>query len=215
VQRLRILVVDDSSEMRVLLRRMLRHFGVDPVADAPDGELALQWITINDGKVDVVICDWNMPGMSGMDLFRKIRAIHPGILFLMLTGRADVPSVMAAKEAGVTGYLVKPVSLKNLESKMTFLAGLLMPLILLGLALADGLKNRAQTVLAGIVSLGWRWKFIGVILPGDRISATIRVVGKRTTRHADRGIVTLAFDLRNQRGMTVQEGENDLMVHRR
>jgi two-component system chemotaxis response regulator CheY len=125
VQRLRILVVDDSSEMRVLLRRMLRHFGVDPVADAPDGELALQWITINDGKVDVVICDWNMPGMSGMDLFRKIRAIHPGILFLMLTGRADVPSVMAAKEAGVTGYLVKPVSLKNLESKMTFLAGLL------------------------------------------------------------------------------------------
>jgi len=86
---------------------------------------------------------------------------------------------------------------------------------LLGLALADGLKNRAQTVLAAIVSLGWRWKFIGVILPGDRISATICVVGKRATRHADRGIVTLAFDLRNQRGKTVQEGENDLMVHRR
>jgi len=86
---------------------------------------------------------------------------------------------------------------------------------LLGLALADGLKNRAQTVLAGIVSLGWRWKFTGVILPGDRLSATIRVVGKRTTRHADRGIVTLAFDLRNQHGKTVQEGESDMMVHRR
>jgi len=69
-------------------------------------------------------------------------------------------------------------------------------------------------VLAGIVSLGWRWKFIGPILPGDRISATVRVVSKRTTRHPDRGIVTLAFDLRNQDGKTVQEGENDLMVHR-
>jgi acyl dehydratase len=85
---------------------------------------------------------------------------------------------------------------------------------ILGLALADGLKNRSQTVLAGIVSLGWRWKFIGPILPGDRISATVRVVSKRTTRHPDRGIVTLAFDLRNQDGKTVQEGENDLMVHR-
>lgn len=125
MQRLRILLVDDSSEMRVLLRRMLRHFGIEPVADASDGALALQWITVNDGKVDVVICDWNMPGMSGMELFRRIRDIHPGILFLMLTGRADVPSVMAAKEAGVTGYLVKPVSLKNLETKMNFLAGLL------------------------------------------------------------------------------------------
>jgi acyl dehydratase len=86
---------------------------------------------------------------------------------------------------------------------------------ILGLALADGLKNRSQTVLAGIVSLGWRWKFTGPILPGDRISATVRVVAKRTTRRPDRGIVTLAFDLRNQDGKTVQEGENDLMVHRR
>jgi 3-hydroxybutyryl-CoA dehydratase len=86
---------------------------------------------------------------------------------------------------------------------------------ILGLALADGLKNRSQVVLAAIVSLGWRWKFSGAILPGDRISASIRVVSKRTTRHPDRGIVTLAFDLRNQHGKTVQEGENDMMVHRR
>ena len=86
---------------------------------------------------------------------------------------------------------------------------------ILGLALTDGLKNRSQVVLAAIVSLGWRWKFTGPILPGDRISATIKVVSKRPTRHADRGIVTLAFDLRNQHGKTVQEGENDMMVHRR
>jgi two-component system chemotaxis response regulator CheY len=124
-QRLRVLLVDDSSEMRLLLRRMLRHFKVEPVGEASDGEFALQWIKLNDGKVDVVICDWNMPGMSGMELFRRIRAIHPGILFLMLTGRSDLPSVMAAKEAGVTAYLVKPVSLKVLETKLAFLAELL------------------------------------------------------------------------------------------
>lgn len=86
---------------------------------------------------------------------------------------------------------------------------------LLGLAMADGLKNRAQTRLAAIVSLGWRWRFTGPIFIGDRLQATISITQLRTTRHADRGIVTLAFQLRTQRGDIVQEGENDMMIHRR
>ncbi|MCR0982676.1 MaoC family dehydratase [Roseomonas populi] len=86
---------------------------------------------------------------------------------------------------------------------------------LLGLALADGLKNRSSVQLAAIVSLGWRWSFTGPILPGDRISATIRVTARRETKRPERGIVTLDLDLRNQRGETVQRGENDMMVHRR
>jgi 3-hydroxybutyryl-CoA dehydratase len=86
---------------------------------------------------------------------------------------------------------------------------------LLGLAMADGLKNRAQTQLAAIVSLGWRWRFAGPIFVGDRIQAGIRVTACRPTRHADRGLVTLGFALRTQRGDTVQEGENDMMIHRR
>lgn len=85
---------------------------------------------------------------------------------------------------------------------------------LLGLALCDGLKNRAETRFAAIVSLGWRWRFTAPILIGDRIAAEVRVVAKRATRRPDRGIVTLAFRLRNQRDETVQEGENDLMVWR-
>lgn len=85
---------------------------------------------------------------------------------------------------------------------------------LLGLALCDGLKNRAQTRFAAIVSLGWRWRFTGPILVGDRIAAEVRVLGKRATKRADRGIVTLGFLLKNQRDETVQEGENDLMVRR-
>ncbi len=86
---------------------------------------------------------------------------------------------------------------------------------ILGLALADGLKNRAQTQLAAIVSLGWRWRFTGAILVGDRLQATVRVATCRPTRHADRGIVTLDFALLNQKDEVVQEGQNDLMVHRR
>ncbi|WP_431282118.1 MaoC family dehydratase [Humitalea sp. 24SJ18S-53] len=86
---------------------------------------------------------------------------------------------------------------------------------ILGLALADGLKNRATVRLAAIVSLGWRWRFTGPILAGDRIAARITVLSKRTTRHADRGIVTIDLDLRNGQGATVQAGENDMMVHYR
>ena len=86
---------------------------------------------------------------------------------------------------------------------------------LLGLSLADGLKNRSSVRLAAIVSLGWRWSFTAPILPGDRISATIRVAGRRETKRPERGIVTLDFDLRNQHGETVQRGQNDMMVHRR
>lgn len=84
---------------------------------------------------------------------------------------------------------------------------------LLGLALCDGLKNRAPVRFAAIVSLGWRWSFTGPILVGDRIAARITVLAKRPTRNPARGIVTLGFDLRNQRDETVQKGENDLMVH--
>ena len=84
---------------------------------------------------------------------------------------------------------------------------------LLGLALCDGLKNRAPVRFAAIVSLNWRWSFTGPILAGDRIAARISVLSKRTTRNAARGIVTLGFDLLNQKGEVVQKGENDLMVH--
>jgi acyl dehydratase len=84
---------------------------------------------------------------------------------------------------------------------------------LLGLALCDGLKNRAPVKFAAIVSLGWRWTFAGPILVGDRISARITVLSKRATRNPGRGIVTMAFDLVNQRDEVVQRGENDLMVH--
>jgi acyl dehydratase len=84
---------------------------------------------------------------------------------------------------------------------------------LLGLALCDGLKNRASVRFAAIVSLNWRWSFTGPILVGDRIHARITVLSKRMTRNPARGIVTLGFELLNQRGEAVQKGENDLMVH--
>ena len=86
---------------------------------------------------------------------------------------------------------------------------------ILGLALTDGLKNRAEHRFRAIASLGWNWKFAGPIFVGDRIHAEVAVIGRRETKRPDRGIVTLAFKVKNQDGQVVQEGTNELMISRR
>jgi acyl dehydratase len=86
---------------------------------------------------------------------------------------------------------------------------------ILGLALTDGLKNRADHRFRAVASLGWNWKFTAPVFVGDRIQAEVTVAGKRETKRPDRGILTLAFKVKNQRGELVQEGTNELMVLRR
>jgi 3-hydroxybutyryl-CoA dehydratase len=86
---------------------------------------------------------------------------------------------------------------------------------ILGLALTDGLKNRAEYRFRAIASLGWNWRFTGPILVGDRIRAEVTIADKRETKRADRGILTLAFKVKNQRDEVVQEGTNELMVSRK
>jgi len=86
---------------------------------------------------------------------------------------------------------------------------------LLGLSMADGLKNRSPVRIRGIASLGWNWAFRGAIVVDDRIAVRITVKALRTTRRDARGIATLFFDVTNQRGETVQDGETLLLVGRR
>jgi acyl dehydratase len=86
---------------------------------------------------------------------------------------------------------------------------------ILGLALTDGLKNRAECRFRAVASLGWNWKFTGAIVAGDRIQAEVAVTAKRETKRPDRGILTLAFKVHNQNGQVVQEGTNDMMILRR
>lgn len=87
---------------------------------------------------------------------------------------------------------------------------------LLGLALADGLKNRSELRVRAIASLGWSWEFTGPIFLGDTIQVRMRVIDKRASRSKpDRGVVTLGLEVVNQRGEVVQKGENRLMVERR
>jgi 3-hydroxybutyryl-CoA dehydratase len=84
---------------------------------------------------------------------------------------------------------------------------------LLGLALVDGLKNRAETQVDAIASLEWQYRFLAPVFVGDRIQARMRVLDFRRTSDQRRGVARLAFEVANQHGTVVQQGVNTLLVH--
>jgi len=115
---LHILVVEDDETMRALLARMLQRMRVGRVIEAESGSAALARVGAE--PVDLVICDWNMPEMSGMEFFDCVHALHPDLPFLMVTGRSDAGSIVAAKRAGISAYVVKPISQRELKAKIQY-----------------------------------------------------------------------------------------------
>ena len=119
---LHVLVVDDQANALHLIKDMLKSFGVLAVQTAADAPGALELLKERKDLVDVVLCDWSMPEMSGLDLLREVRKTHKDLPFVMVTGTADPASVLAAKDGGVTGYIRKPFSSEELRKKMTSVA---------------------------------------------------------------------------------------------
>lgn len=116
---LRILAAEDNDQARDLLRLVLQELGVRDVHLAKDGQEALDFLTrFQVEKVNLIICDWDMPRVSGLQVLRQVRAVDPDIPFMMLTGAADQHSVSVAKKDNVTSYLAKPYSRGDLEKKL-------------------------------------------------------------------------------------------------
>lgn len=115
---LKIIVIDDENESRILLRNMLAELGVTQIFESPDGKKGLEFMDAAPDMVDLVICDWNMPHMTGVELLRQLRTVFADIPFLMVTGRSDLDSVVEAKSSGVSGYLAKPFSKNELQDKL-------------------------------------------------------------------------------------------------
>lgn len=118
---LRVLIVDDQPEMRTLVRDTLTEMGVIYMAEAANGQEALPFLGRNSNLVNFIICDWNMPLISGLDFLKKVRESHPDLPFLMLTSRTDQDSVLSAVTEGVSAYIRKPFLPEQLEEKMRFL----------------------------------------------------------------------------------------------
>lgn len=115
---MKILVVDDFSTMRRIIKNLLRDLGFQNVSEADDGNTALPML--QNGDYDFVVTDWNMPGMQGIDLLREIRADENlcHIPVLMVTAEAKREQIIAAAQAGVNGYIVKPFTAATLKEKL-------------------------------------------------------------------------------------------------
>lgn len=122
LDKLRVLLVEDQLEARQMIRSMLLAFGITQVFEARDGRKALHFIDDAPDLVDVVICDWNMPEMNGVELLRQFRSVDVDTPFLMVSGRCDAASVMEARASGVSAYIRKPFAPDQLEVKLRVIA---------------------------------------------------------------------------------------------
>jgi two-component system chemotaxis response regulator CheY len=116
--KMRFLVVDDFSTMRRIVRNLLKELSITNVEEAEDGAVALQ--KLKNDKFDFVVSDWNMPNMDGLTLLQSVRS-DPALRtlpFLMITAEAKKENIIAAAQAGASGYIVKPFTAGTLGEKL-------------------------------------------------------------------------------------------------
>ncbi len=115
---LRFLVVDDFSTMRRIVRNLLIELGFVNIDEAEDGAIALR--KLQEGDFDFVVSDWNMPNMDGLTMLQNVRASDTlkTIPVLMVTAEAKKEKIVAAAQAGASGYIVKPITAATLDEKL-------------------------------------------------------------------------------------------------
>jgi len=120
---MQVLVVDDYNTMRRIIRNLLKQLGFDNVDEAAHGGEALA--KMQDKTYGLVISDWNMEPMTGLELLKQVRASEKlkNIPFIMVTAESKPENVIAAKQAGVSNYIVKPFNAETLKGKMTAVLG--------------------------------------------------------------------------------------------
>ena len=118
-----ILIVDDYKTMLRIIRNLLSQLNFANVQEATDGEAALE--KLRDGSFELVISDWNMEPMTGLQLLREVRADDKlkSLPFVMITAESKTENVVAAKEAGVSNYIVKPFNAETLKTKLMSVLG--------------------------------------------------------------------------------------------
>lgn len=115
---MKILVVDDFSTMRRIIKNLLRDLGFNNTQEADDGQTA--WPMLQTGNFDFLVTDWNMPIMTGIELLQKVRADEAlaSLPVLLVTAEAKKEQIVEAAQAGVNGYVVKPFTAITLKEKI-------------------------------------------------------------------------------------------------
>jgi two-component system chemotaxis response regulator CheY len=115
---IKVLIVDDFATMRRILKNILKQLGFKNLVEADDGTTA--WDTLGNQEIDLIISDWNMPKMTGLELLKKVRADsrYAKKPFLMVTAEAQKQNVIEAVQAGVSNYVVKPFTAEAISDKL-------------------------------------------------------------------------------------------------
>jgi two-component system chemotaxis response regulator CheY len=115
---MKVLVVDDFATMRRIVRNILKQLGFTNIVEADDGTTALE--IMKSDKIDLVLCDWNMPKVSGLDLLKQMKADSDlkDIPFLMITAEAQKQNIIEAVKTGVSNYIVKPFTADTIAEKL-------------------------------------------------------------------------------------------------
>ena len=120
---MQILVVDDYNTMRRIIKNLLKQLGFENVDEAADGGEAFK--KLQEKQYSLIISDWNMEPMTGMELLKLVRA-HATLKntpFIMVTAESKIENIVAAKQAGVSNYIVKPFNAETLKTKMMSVVG--------------------------------------------------------------------------------------------
>ena len=118
---MKILVVDDSSTMRRIIINTLSRIGYTDVVEGDNGKTGLEKLAL--GGVEMIITDWNMPEMDGLEFVQTVRSNNPNIPILMVTTNAAKEDIVQALQAGVNNYVVKPFTPETLKEKIESLLG--------------------------------------------------------------------------------------------
>ncbi|MBP9868003.1 MAG: response regulator [Alphaproteobacteria bacterium] len=118
-----VLIVDDYKTMLRIINNLLKQLGFPNVDEATDGAMALDMFKLK--NYGLVISDWNMEPMSGIDLLKQVRTLptNGNVPFIMVTAESKTENVIAAKQAGVSNYIVKPFNAETLKGKMVTVLG--------------------------------------------------------------------------------------------
>lgn len=115
---MKVLIVDDFTTMRRIVKNILKQIGFSNIAEAEDGKTA--FAQLKEEKFDLVLCDWNMPEMRGIDLLKMVRSDDQlkDLPFVMVTAEAHRDSILDAVKAGVNHYIVKPFTAEIIEERL-------------------------------------------------------------------------------------------------
>ena len=119
-----VLIVDDYTTMLRIIKNLLKQLGFENIDEATDGTMALEKIKAK--EYGLVISDWNMEPMTGLEFLKKVRAsdeAYKTVPFIMVTAESKTENVIAAKQAGVNNYIVKPFNAETLKTKITAVLG--------------------------------------------------------------------------------------------